>query len=180
MSQDRIETAKKYANAILAVLKESNDVDSERPEILSLGQIFSDNPQLGTVLDDNSVKLEVKSALLAPIMEQASDFTKRLLEVIKQNRRFPDLALIVAEFEKAAEADAHVVRAEVTSATELDADQKAKIEAAFAKRVGAKKVILSTNVDSSIIGGIVLRSNDTIIDGSVKAKINKVKKLLLN
>lgn len=180
MSQDRIEIAKKYANAILAVLKETNDVESERPELLSLGQVFSENPQLGLVLDDNTVKPEVKSALLTPILEQASDFTKKLLEVIKQNRRFPDLALIIDEFEKSAEAEAHVVRAEVTSATELDAEQKAKIEAAFAKRVGAQKVILTTKIDSSIIGGLVMRSNDTIIDGSVRSRIDKVKKLLLN
>ena len=180
MSQDRIETAKKYAKAILAVLKENNDVDSELSELIALRTIFTENPELGLVLDDNSVKPEVKTKMLAPILDQSSAFTKQLLNVIEQNRRFPDLVAIVDEFEKAVEADRNIVRAEVTSATELDDNQKSRIETAFANRMGAQKVILTTNVDSSIIGGIVMRSNNTIIDGSVKTRIAKVKKLLLN
>lgn len=73
-----------------------------------------------------------------------------------------------------------IVRAEVISATELDNDQRDRLAKAFEKRVGAAKVIFDTKVDASLIGGVVIKSADMTIDGSVQTRINKVKELLLN
>ncbi|WP_283805068.1 ATP synthase F1 subunit delta [Lentilactobacillus rapi] len=87
---------------------------------------------------------------------------------------------IIDQFQKVYEDDKKIVRAEVVSATELSDDQRDRLAKAFEKRVGAAKVIFDTKVDSSLIGGVMIKSSDMTIDGSVKTRINKVKELLLN
>ncbi|GAF35275.1 ATP synthase delta chain [Lentilactobacillus farraginis DSM 18382 = JCM 14108] len=118
--------------------------------------------------------------MLTPITENASDFINNFLKVVGSYRRFPDIITIIDQFQKLYEDDKKIVRAEVVSATELDSDQQDRLAKAFEKRVGAAKVIFDTKVDKSLIGGIVIKSSDVIIDGSVRTRINKVKDLLLN
>lgn len=180
MSQDKIETAKKYARAILEVLKENGNLDEERQELFDVKSIFVQNPTLGSILSDGTVNSDTKKSLLSPILDSASAFTKRLLEIIREYNRFDDFVTIVDEFEKFYEADQNIVRAEVTSAVELSQDQQDRIAAAYAQRVGAKKVLINVTIDPSIMGSLIVKSNDTVIDGSVKNNIDRVKKLLLN
>jgi len=71
-----------------------------------------------------------------------------------------------AEFDKEIEAD-------VTSATELNAKQQADISAALEKRL-ARKVKLNCSVDPTLIAGVKIKAGDTVIDGSVKSKLNRL------
>lgn len=100
--------------------------------------------------------------------------------MVASYRRFPDILTIIDQFQNLYENDKKIVRADLYSATELDNDQRDRLAKAFEKRVGAAKVIFNIKVDKSLIGGIVIKSSDVIIDGSIRTRINKVKELLLN
>ena len=165
---------------MLEVLKEQGKLDEEYSELVSVRQIFKENPSLASILESSQTNADQKQSLLKPILENGSDFLINLFNLIEEYQRYDEVTTIVDEFEKLYNKENSIVHADVTSATELDSDQQSKIADAFAKRVGAKKVVLDTKVDDSIIGGIVLRSEDMLIDGSVKARIEKVKELLLN
>ncbi|UDM31758.1 ATP synthase F1 subunit delta [Lentilactobacillus laojiaonis] len=180
MNQDNVIAADKYAKAMFEVLQENNQLTDGLEELQSLKTIFTENSQLSEILNDQSIDNNFKASLLKPILDNASDFTKNFLNIIDKNSRFNDLVLIIDQFEKVYNDKMKIVHAEVTSATELNDDQKNRLAKAFEKRVGANKVILKTKVDSSIIGGVIMKSDDTTIDGSIKTRINKVKQLLLN
>ena len=67
----------------------------------------------------------------------------------------------------------------MTTAIELDEDQKAKLATSFANVVGAEKVLIDSVVDPDIIGGVIMQSASVVYDGSIKSKIEGIKRLLL-
>ncbi|AEB73122.1 ATP synthase F1 subunit delta [Lentilactobacillus buchneri] len=180
MTLDDMSASKKYAKAMFEVLSDSNELESGYADLLELRKIFAANPRLIEILDDIRVSDDEKKSLLAPITQNASDFINNFLKVVASYRRFPQVLSIIDQFQKVYEDDKKIVRAQVVSATPLDDDQLDRLAKAFEKRVGAVKAIFDTKVDKSLIGGIVIRSSDVIIDGSVQTRINKVKELLLN
>ena len=180
MTLDNMSASKKYAKAMFEVLSDSNELETGYADLIELRKIFAANPRLIEILDDIRVSDDEKKSLLAPITQNASDFINNFLKVVGSYRRFPQILDIIDQFQKIYEDDKKIVRAEVVSASPLDDDQLDRLAKAFEKRVGAVKAIFDTKVDQSLIGGIVIRSSDVIIDGSVKTRINKVKELLLN
>ncbi|EHO48100.1 F0F1 ATP synthase subunit delta [Lentilactobacillus kisonensis] len=180
MTLDSMTASKKYAKAMFEVLSGTNELETGYADLLELRKVFAANPRLIDILDDIRVSDQDKQSLLAPITENASDFIKNFLKVVADYRRFPQILEIIDQFQRVYEADKKIVRAEVISATELDNDQRDRLAKAFEKRVGAAKVIFDTKVDASLIGGVVIKSADMTIDGSVQTRINKVKELLLN
>ena len=66
------------------------------------------------------------------------------------------------------------VKAEVTSSFTLDQDQQKKVEAAISEATGIKKIILSTSVDESLIGGLIVKIGSKMIDNSLKTKLNRL------
>ena len=66
------------------------------------------------------------------------------------------------------------VKAEVTSPFTLDQDQQKKVVAAISEATGIKKIILSTSVDESLIGGLIVKIGSKMIDNSLKTKLNRL------
>ena len=93
--------------------------------------------------------------------------------------RIANLVAIIDAFNNLYDEYEKVVRVKVTTAIELDKEQEDKLSDSFAKLVGAKKVIVNPQIDESIIGGVVLQSKSYIYDGSIKTKIERIKRLLL-
>ena len=66
------------------------------------------------------------------------------------------------------------VKAEITSSFILDQDQQKKVVAAISEATGIKKIILSTSVDESLIGGLIVKIGSKMIDNSLKTKLNRL------
>jgi F-type H+-transporting ATPase subunit delta len=66
------------------------------------------------------------------------------------------------------------VQAEVTSSFELDKEQQNKVESAISEATGVKKIILSTKVDETLIGGLIVKIGSKMIDNSIKTKLNRL------
>ena len=66
------------------------------------------------------------------------------------------------------------VKAEVTSSFELDKAQQSKVESAISEATGVKKIVLSTKVDETLIGGLIVKIGSKMIDNSIKTKLNRL------
>ena len=73
-----------------------------------------------------------------------------------------------------------IVEAEVMSRKKIDASELKEIEKYIRERYGAKEIVIENTVDEKIQGGIILKIGDEVIDGSVKGKLEELKKLLSN
>jgi F-type H+-transporting ATPase subunit delta len=136
----------------------------------------------GAVAQDASIKEILKGAYsaskLAEIFigvcgEQIDDNGQNLIRVLAENKRLsalPDVATLFnqykAEFDKEIEVD-------VTSAIKLSKTQQTSISAALEKRL-SRKVNLICNVDKTIVAGLIIKAGDTVIDGSIQTKLNRL------
>ncbi|MGO1969381.1 MAG: ATP synthase F1 subunit delta [Levilactobacillus brevis] len=179
MSLNRATVAKRYSQALFDLLSEKDQLESGYTELQELRRIFQDNPQLSTMLSDASLQVADREALLQPLLKQASPYIKNLIQMVYDYGRMENMVDIIDQFQVLYDELHHTVYAEVTTAVELSAEQKSQIEAVYAKRVRAEKVVLSSKVDPDVIGGVIVKAADTILDGSLRTKINRLRQQLL-
>lgn len=101
--------------------------------------------------------------------EQGSNFVRMLAA----NKRLPLLPEIVTLFEALKAESEKTIDVEVSSAFALGAEAQDKLAAALKQRL-QRNVKLNTQVDAALIGGVVIRAGDLVIDGSVRGKLNKL------
>lgn len=105
--------------------------------------------------------------------EQLNEQGQNLIKVMAENGRLPALPGVVDMFaELKAEHDKEVT-VDVISASSLDDAQRDKLSAALENRL-ARKVKLNCSVDSSVVGGMVIKAGDTVIDGTIRGKLNRL------
>jgi F-type H+-transporting ATPase subunit delta len=95
---------------------------------------------------------------------------ERFVQVLARNRHLGRLKAVVAEFEKVYNRHNHTVRADITVARPIDETEKNHIASALKKATG-QSVEIHTAVDPGIIGGVIIRLDDTLIDGSLKNQL---------
>ena len=179
MALDNQTVAKRYGKALFETAKEKDVLAETAKELEQIKQVLQAEPQFVDFMTSAAIKHEDKLTMLKNLQTGASELTSNLLAMLYDYRRIANLEGIIDEFSRLNDVDNKTVRATVTTAVKLDETRKDKIAAAFANVVGAKKVELETVVDPDIIGGVVLKSNTYVFDGSIKSKIENIKRLLL-
>ena len=120
-------------------------------------------------------KRDLISTLLGAFIDT---LTLSFLRLLVDKRREDILSLVRLEVQQLSDASRHLVRAEATFALEPTADERTQLIASLAKRTG-EQVDLTVRVDPSILGGVVVRMHDTIIDGSVRGTLERLREQLL-
>ena len=107
------------------------------------------------------------------------ELTQRFLDMVIDKRREAILALVPVEFRRLSYELLNIQPTEVTSAAPLGADERAALSTALARRTG-KRIELREAVDPALIGGAIVRIGDTILDGSVRGSLRRLRERLLN
>lgn len=134
------------------------------------------------VVKNDSIKELLNGAMAADSLaelfinvcgEQLDQYGQNFVKVLADNGRLkvlPDISDLFnelkAEFDKTIDVD-------VTSAVKLNKKQQAEISASLEKRL-ARKVKLNCNVDPELVAGVIIQAGDTVIDGSVRSKLNRL------
>ena len=164
-----------YAEALFRVLQAEGDLDRVENELYHFGKTLESNHQLRQALSDQAVPRSKREEILEELLEgKATSHTIGLLSFVVAQGRGRQLPEILDELSDiAAEARQHVV-AEVRAAVSLDEKQQDDLAAALSKATG-KNVEVKVVVDPSVIGGVVAKIGDTVIDGSVKHRLDELK-----
>ncbi|MEK7211898.1 MAG: F0F1 ATP synthase subunit delta [Patescibacteria group bacterium] len=109
--------------------------------------------------------------------EDAEKTIRGLVRFLAKKNAFKLSDKIIVEYEKYHNKMADVVKLDVKSARSLTGEMKKVIESWAEKNLNAKKVVLNETVDAEILGGVVLRHNDLLLDASVRTMINKMRKI---
>ncbi|GAX00198.1 ATP synthase F1 subunit delta [Secundilactobacillus mixtipabuli] len=179
MSLDKVTVAKRYSKALFELLSSNGQLDAAYGELKQLRKVFQDNPQLGSALTDNSLALAKREALVKPLLDSTEGTIHNLVQMVYDYGRMDAMVEIIDQFQKLYDELNQTVYADVTTAVALDDTQLDALKSGYAKRVGAKQVILTSKVDTSIIGGVIIQSAGTIFDGSIKTKIRRMRQALL-
>ena len=164
-----------YAEALFNVVQAEGEIERVEDELYRFGKILEGNHELKQALSDKSIdrgqRIKVLEDLLA---DKVSPHTLGLLTFIVGQGRARQMPQILQELSELAAEARNAVVAEVRSATPLDPRQRAALQSALSKATG-KKVAVKVMVDPSLIGGIVAKIGETIIDGSVKRRLEQLK-----
>ena len=179
MALDRQTVAKRYGQALFEVAQAKGVRNETLAELNQIKQALDAEPEFITFMTSPSIKHEDKLAILKQITDEASELTTNLLNMLYDYGRIFNLEDIIDEFNRLNDEFEKVVRVKVTTAIELDEDQKAKLATSFANVVGAEKVLIDPVVNPDIIGGVIMQSASVVYDGSIKSKIEGIKRLLL-
>lgn len=180
MSLTKLDVAKRYSKALYEALASDNEVDTAKAELNALQEVLRADPELEIALSGVALDGKQKESLLNPLIASvSSQYVKNLINMLFEYHRINDLGAVIDEFNNLYNEKHGIVKAEATTAIPLSHTEKDNLAKSFGKRINAKKVELSTKNNPDIIGGVILRSSDVVFDGSIRTKIEQVKRLLL-
>ena len=173
-----VRIARRYAKALSEVLPDEK-----------LEKVLKEIQTLLSVLDEKAIKffkspiipVEKKVELIKKVLEkiEVSPELKKVLLLMAQKNRLGLLREFAEEFEKFAYERLGLVKAEITSATELDEEVLTKIKTKIEELFG-KKAEITVKLDPSIIGGFIVKVADKVLDASIKTQLEKLKKAIVD
>ena len=169
------ELVRGYAEALFNVVRAEGELDRVEDELYRFGKLLEGNHKLKQALADQSIDRAQRVKLLEDLLaDKVSAHTLGLLTFIVAQGRARQLPQILAELSSLAAEARNSVVAEVRSAIPLDGRQRRELAEALGKATG-KRVEVKVLVDPSLIGGVVAKVDDTVIDGSVKRRMQQLK-----
>ncbi|MHB8155833.1 MAG: F0F1 ATP synthase subunit delta [Desulfocucumaceae bacterium] len=161
----------RYAEALYEIAEREKAVDAVEQELLAVEAIVSENRDLQKMLYHPRITPEDKKSLLNELLSgKVSEVTLEFLKLLVDRQREQFLADIVGSFVNLANRARNITEAQITSAMDLTANEKQEL-AAVLNKVTGKKVETSYKVDPSLIGGVVVRIGDRVIDGSIRTRL---------
>ncbi len=112
--------------------------------------------------------------------KDSSQLVSNLIQMVFDYGRMDEMVAIIDEFETQYDQAHKRVHADVVSAVQLDENRRTKLSNALAQRLGANDVDLNLTVDPEIIGGLIVKVGSQTLDGSLKTKLDQMRRLLMN
>lgn len=160
-----------YAEAMFAVAAAEGALDDVEEELFRFARALEQEHALRDALADPALPAERKKAVLAEVLgERANPVTVNLLGFVIEQGRARDLGAIVDELAALAAERRQAAVAEVRTAVPLDAAHRDRLAGALERATG-RKIELKVVVDPSVVGGVVARIGDQVIDGSVRRRL---------
>lgn len=172
--------SKRYARALMELAQQDGQIDQVQQELHVFVDAMNGCSELHTVLTSPSFLAEQRILVLKQVLDklQSGSLTRRFLLLLTERKRMDILPDIVHEFSNHYDELRGHVRVTVTSAQPLTAEQEQALIANIERATG-RKAVVSRQVDPHLIGGVVTRVNDLLIDGSVATQLKRMRSALL-
>ena len=172
MSDARIEG---YARALFEIARAEGTLDEVEDELFRFARSYESSDELRSALTDDMIPAAKRQAIVEDLLGgKATSTTTQLVSMVVGSGRGRDLPAIIDKLVARASSAKNLEVAEVRSAVALTSDQQDRLKAALANATG-KQVNLKVVVDPSILGGIVATVGDSVIDGSVRTRVDQLK-----
>ena len=169
------EIAQVYARSLFEVAGERDRLDDVRDQIGQFADALSESRELQTFFFSPYFSTEEKKQGLDRALDGEDEIVHNFLAVLIENHRMPALFRIRRELDRMWQEVNKLLPVQVTSAVELDEAVTRQIGEEIGKQTG-RKVELTTNVDPDVLGGIVLRVGNSILDASIRARLERLRK----
>jgi len=166
--------ARRYARAIVALIAEGKPL---RDALLQVADAVSE-PKVQRLLASPVIAPEAKLGAIEKALPELPQPIKALLRLLARRNKLVLLPLIAEEVEAMLAAQSGKVDVEVISAVELDSERRKRLQQAIERATG-KKAELSLRVDASILGGLIVRIGDRVIDASLRAQLDAMRRAIL-
>lgn len=167
-----------YAEALFAVARAEGPLAEIEDELFRVAQVLRGNDELRDTLADPHVPVTTRQQVVIDLLGgKAQPATTSLVSMVVGTGRILELPAIVDELVAMAAREANKEVAEVRSAIALTDDQKTRLAEALGRATG-KAVEVKVILDPSVKGGLVAQVGDTVIDGSIRRRLDQLKHAL--
>lgn len=166
-----------YARALFEAAREDRKLEQVAADLAALAQALDDVPELQAFLRNPEVDPAGKSEVLEQITAGADDLVRNFVRVVSEKGRAGELGEINAEFEALLAREQNRLAVELTTAYELSDEEAESIVEAIEKASG-RSVEATRTVDPELIGGIVLKVGSFLADGSVRGRLERLRREL--
>jgi F-type H+-transporting ATPase subunit delta len=165
--------AKRYAEAVFQIARQQQTLDAWSADLQTIGAVFADPEVLG-LLESASVPAAAKAEVLTHTLAGVSPLALNYARLLVQRRRANLAAQVTEYYRELADAFRGIAHAEVTTAVDIDAAERQQIAVQLTRLTG-KQVDVEVRTDPQILGGIIARVGDTLIDGSTRTRLQALK-----
>ena len=171
--------SKTYGDALFELALEENRIDDYVAEVDAMLTIIRDNPELSKLLNHPKISKEEKITVVGQIFEgKISKELLGLINMIVEKDRNNAMEDIFKYFIDRVKEYKNIGVAKVTSAVELSDAQKSQVEKRLLETTGYVKFEISYDVDKDLIGGMVIRIGDRVVDSSIRTRLYELTKEL--
>ncbi len=169
------EIAQVYSRALFEAAEDQDKLDVVREQVGAFADALEENRDLAVFFFSPYFSTEEKKEGLGKVLDGADDTVRNFLELLVEKHRMPAVYRIRRAYDALWEEANRLLPVEVTSAIELDPETVEQIGAKIGERTG-RKVQLESKVDPDILGGIVVRVGDRILDASIANRLESLRR----
>lgn len=172
--------ARRYARALLEIGIAQGNFEALGRELDDLAATYAGSRDLAEALTNPIFARAKRRAVLEAILAKSgvSIPVKNFALLLFEGERIPHLPAIARELRLMVDDKAGRVQAQITSATPLSLDQSQKIQAAL-ERLSGKKLVIDQHEDPALLGGVVAKIGDVVVDGSLRTQLEQMRERFL-
>lgn len=173
-------SAKNYADSLIQVGKDGvMTYEAILNDLNTVKTITSESCELVNVMENPSISINTKNEIINSVFSnQISDKIINFLKILIDKKRFYELNQIIQCYQAEVDAINNIQQVEVVSAIELTEDRKQKLTEKLKSKLN-KQVNINWILDDDIIGGLIIKINDDVIDNSLKNKLETLSKNII-
>jgi F-type H+-transporting ATPase subunit delta len=173
--------SRRYARALFSIGVDRGSFEQLGRELDAVAALWAESAELRQALENPVFKPSEKRAVMQSLLPRVAPTAdvQRFVLLLLERRRLPAVTSIARAYQEMADAHTGRVRAQVTSAQPLAAADLERVRQSLARRTG-KQVIVEPAVDAALLGGVVARVGDLVLDGSVRTQLAALRDKLLN
>jgi F-type H+-transporting ATPase subunit delta len=169
------EIAQVYARSLFEVAKEQDKLDVVREQLGQFADALEANRELSIFFFSPYFNTAEKKDGLGRVLEGADDVVENFLGLLIENHRMPAIFRLRREFEVLWEQENKLLPVTITSAVALDEATVRSIGDAIGRQTG-QQVELTSNVDPDVLGGLVVRVGNSILDASIRNRLENLRR----
>lgn len=170
-------SAKRHAQAVFQIALEKEEMEKWQADLEVIAYAFK-NPGLVALLENPKLHFSEKEKVLQNILTGISPIAMNLVYFLVAKNRLRIVEDLVAEYQRLVNAYYGRETAEVVTAVPLSNEEKERLQKRLAT-ITHKEVVITTQVDPDIIGGVVAKVGDKLIDGSVRTRLQDLRRGLI-
>ena len=172
--------AKRYAKALLTLGREDGNYEKYGEELDQFVTLWEETPEFADAASNPLYAKENRQVICGAVVEKMgmSPVFKSLIDLMLEKNRLPIIPEVRSFYQKLLDEMVNLSRAKVTSATPLSEKAVESIKASLEKTTGSS-IMIEVEVDPELIGGVVARVGDLVLDGSVRSQLTNIKETLI-
>lgn len=169
------EIARVYAKSLFEVASEKGSLDVVREQLGQFSEALADNPELSTFFFSPYFSTAEKKEGLEKAVSGADPTVLNILELMLENHRMPAIHRLRREYDRLWDQENKLLPVDITSAVALDEDVVKRLGDQIGEQTG-RKVQLNAHVDPDVLGGIILRVGNQILDASIRNRLDQLRR----